>query len=334
MAEKLASRPSLTTASAVPIGARTVVEPVKFSWDDPAQRSPAIALGVFTLLLIYAYWTTLVETSVAWEQDLYSHGYVVPLLALGIMWVRRQAFETVPAIERWIGLAILLVSQGARLYAAQFDMAPIDRWSFVSSLFGLFLMVGGWHLIRWAGPGILLLLLMFPLPSKVETKLLGDLQTIAAKASTVVLQTIGLSAFRNGRTIDIEGVAQSMEVAEACSGMRMLTIFGAMCVAMVFFIDRPWWDKLVLVLSAVPIALISNITRITLTGILFKALPDNDTVHQVIHDGAGYFMMFIGLGILWLELQILGRLSMPEEEVVHVPAGALSGQKQGAAPIR
>ena len=313
---------------------RGAVEQAKFSWDDPAQRIPAILLGVFALLTVYAYWETLAETSVAWEQDLYSHGYVVPFMALGIMWVRRQAFESVPVLERWIGLAILVASQLARiLLAARLDMAPVDQLSFVGSLFGLFLLIGGWHLIRWAGPAILFLVFMFPLPSRVEQTVLLTLQKWAAAASTVVLQTLGIAAFRTGNVIDIPGI-ERMEVAEACSGMRMLTIFCAMSVAMVFFIDRPWWDKLVILLSAVPIALVANISRITLTGLLFLATPGNETLHAWIHDLAGYFMMFIGLGILWLEMQILARLSVPEEEGIHVPADGLMGRGRGVVPVR
>jgi exosortase len=336
MAEKLATRPAMVSPT-LPLGARgggVIPKAAVFSWDDPAQKNPVILLVVFTLLLIYAYWDTLATTSVAWQQELYSHGYIVPFMALGIMWVRRKAFESVPTLERWIGLAILIFAQAVRVFYSQFDMAPIDRLSFVVSLFGLFLMVGGWHLIKWAGPAILFLVFMFPLPSRIEVKLLGDLQTIAAKASTVVLQTIGVSAYLQGsRTITIPGVEQSMEVAEACSGMRMLTIFCAMSVAVVFFIDRPWWDKLVVLLSAVPIALISNITRITLTGLLFKTLPDSELMHRIIHDGAGYFMMVIGMGLLWLELSILGRLSVPEEEA-HAPMGGLGGPGRGTVPLR
>jgi exosortase len=231
-------------------------------------------------------------------------------------------------------LAILIASQAARvLFASQYDIAPIDRLSFVGSLFGVFLLVGGWHVIKWAGPAILFLVFMFPLPSAIEQTVLARLQTMAAAASTVVLQTIGVAAFRRGNLIDIPGI-ETMEVAEACSGMRMLTIFCAMSVAMVFFIDRPWWDKLVILLSAVPIALIANITRITLTGLLFLALPDREWIHQIIHDGAGYFMMFIGLGILWLEMQILSRLSVPEEAGAHVPTEGLTGRGRGAIPLR
>jgi exosortase len=333
MAEKAATIPTVPTTPGMPLMSRGPVSEAKFSWDDPAQRTPAILLIVFTLLAIYAYWQTLVDTSVAWEQDLYSHGYVVPFMALGIMWIRRKAFEPVPALERWIGLGILVACQLARLYATRIDMAPVDQLSFVGSLFGIFLMVGGWHVIKWAAPGILLLVFMFPLPSRVEQTVLMTLQKWAAAASTIVLQTLGVAAFRTGNVIDIPGI-ERMEVAEACSGMRMLTIFCAMAIAMVFFIDRPWWDKLVILLSAVPIALIANITRITLTGLLFLALPDKEWIHKLIHDGAGYFMMFIGLGLLWLEMQILNRLSVPEEEGVHVPAEGLMTRGRGVVPVR
>jgi exosortase/archaeosortase family protein len=74
-----------------------------------------------------------------------------------------------------------------------------------------------------------------------------------------------VAALRDVRTISISGIP--LYVADACSGLRMVTIFCALAVAMVFLIERPWWDKLIILLSAIPIALIVNIVRITLTGL-------------------------------------------------------------------
>jgi exosortase/archaeosortase family protein len=130
--------------------------------------------------------------------------------------------------------------------------------------------------------------------------------------------------------INVSGM--DLFIADACSGLRMLTIFCALAVAMVFLIERPWWDKFIILLSAVPIALVVNIARITVTGLLFMvAGKDSEFVQHLAHDWAGYFMMPLALGILWLELQVLERLTIPIEVAQLKPVGSGRG---AAVPLR
>ena len=147
--------------------------------------------------------------------------------------------------------------------------------SLLPCLFGVFLMVGGLQAIRWAWPALLFLGFMFPLPHAAEVAVLNRLQKMATASSTFVLQTLGVAAFRNGNLISLPGSDQPMNVAEGCAGLRMATIFAAFAVAMVLIIERPWWDKVVILLSAIPIAIIVNIVRITATGLLFMLVPES-----------------------------------------------------------
>ena len=226
-------------------------------------------------------------------------------------------------MERWAGLGILVLGRALRLWGVYMTMNPVDRYSFLIAIFGLYLMVGGWHTIRWAGPALIFLDFMLPLPSILEHEVLWRLQTLASAASTFILQTIGIAAFRQGNLISVPGA--DLNIADACSGLRMLTIFLALAVAMVFLVERPWWDKFIILLSAVPIALIVNVIRITATGLLFMAVgPDNEFARKLGHDWAGLFMMPLALGFLWIELQILERLTVPVEAAQYRPVGARS----------
>jgi exosortase len=173
---------------------------------------------------------------------------------------------------------------------------------------------------------------MFPLPTRVERPVHGVLQKLASISSTFVLQTLGISAFRDGNLIRMPGLDQPLTIADACSGLRMLTIFCALAVAMVFLVERPWWDKFVILLSSVPIALAVNIIRITVIGLLYLVVgQDNHFATKLAHDWAGYFMMPLALGFLWLELQILERLTIPVETVQLRP---VTGARGAAVPIR
>jgi exosortase len=303
--------------------------PAQFSWDDPAQRNPLVLLIVLTLALVVAYWNMFVLTSARWVDDLYSHGYLIPIFALGLFYLRFQPFRPVADKERWIGLGILVAGLLTRLVAAYYDMAPLDRLTFPLALFGVFLMVGGWHTIRWAWAGIVFTLFMFPLPSILEHTLLRNLQRVATISSTLVLQTLGVSAHRNGNIIRIDEI--ELGVVDACSGLRMLTIFCALAVATVFIVNRPWWDKFIILLSAIPIALLSNIIRIVMTALLYMVSSD-ESFHELVHDVSGLLMMFWGMGFLWLELQILSRLTVPEDVAQIRPVGGPS--RSAVAPVR
>jgi exosortase len=301
------------------------------AWDDPSQHLPLAILGGLVLLLLLAYWDMLAMISRVWTSyGLYSHGWIIPLCAVGLLWLRWEPFGEVPTSERWIGVGLLVFGLVARLGAAYVGMHPVDRLSFLPCIFGVFIMVGGLNVLRWAWPALGFLVFMFPLPTKIENLVLLRLQTGAAICSTFVLQTLGVPAFRDSRIINISGIP--LAVADACSGLRMVTIFVALAVAMVFLIERPWWDKFIILLSAIPIALIVNIVRISLTGLAYLWIdPQSKLLHYLAHDWAGLLMMPLALGILWLELQLLERLTLPVNVGQYRPVGPM---RPGAVPVR
>lgn len=311
-----------------PAGAVQTAMATEFSWKDSSQRNPLVLLIVLTVALVVAYWNMFTLTSTKWVDDLYSHGYLIPIFTIGLLYMQFQPFRWVSTSERWTGLGVLTAGLLIRVVAAYFDMDPLDRLSFPVSWCGIFLMVGGWQTIRWAWAGIVFSLFMFPLPSILEHTILRYLQQVATVCSTYTLQTLGVAAYRTGNVIRIEEI--ELGVVDACSGLRMLTIFCALAVATVFIVNRPWWDKFIILLSAVPIALLSNIIRIVMTALLYMVSSD-EGFHKLVHDVSGLLMMFWGMGFLWLELQILSRLTVPEEMAQVRPVG---GPSRVAAPIR
>jgi len=282
---------------------------------DSEERNAWIIYGVLIAALTWGYWNMLTYTSSYWDNPLYSHGWIIPLFCGYLFWQRRRKLAQVAASERWIGLAILIVSLSVRLYASKYDINPVDRLSYIGALLGITQIMGGFSMLRWAGPPLAFLVFMFPLPSVLENSVLHGLQRLAAISSTWTLQLLGIPALREGSKIVIDTL--DLDVADACSGLRMSTIFGAMSVALAMMINRPWWDRLAILLSAIPVALFTNVIRITVTALLYMAFPESEAVHSAVHDWAGLAMMPIAMGILWLELQILHKITVPidsEEE--------------------
>lgn len=297
-------------------------------FDDvrPLNESEAmttwIVFACLVVAILLAYLNMLFYTATYWSKDMYSHGYIIPFFAAYLFWIRKRPLRDAAPLDRWIGVGIVAASLGLRVFAAYYDYNNFERASFIGALLGVCLVAGGRSMFRWAWLPIAFLAFMFPLPSMLENTLLMKLQTCASILSTWTLQILGVSAARQGNTINVDTLEEALEVAEACSGLRMLTIFGAMSVALVMIIDRPWWDKLIILLSAIPIALASNVIRIVATALLYMAFgQDTPWLNKIIHDWAGLAMMPIGLGLLWIELSILSRLTIPIDADDFMPYG-------------
>lgn len=262
--------------------------------------------------VLWVYGNSLAILPGIWEeQPQYSHGYLVPAFAAVLIWMRWQPLGEVSTAERWWGVAILAVSLLLRLPLTFFAQTIPEMLTFLPALLGVFVIVGGWNTLRWAWPAIVFMVFMYPLPDVLERGLLDPLQKLATIASTYCLQTLGLSAFREGNRIILGGDIK-LGVVDACSGLRMLTIFQALTVAIILVTVRPMWQQVVLFLSATPIALAVNIARITVTGVLY-VYASKELAETVFHDLAGWVMMPMALGLLYCELQLLDHLVIEDD---------------------
>jgi exosortase len=269
----------------------------------PARLWVPVGLGA---ILLYCYLPTLGEAVRRWHSDpQYSHGYLVPVFAVALLWLRRRSLASCSWQLSWWGVALLGAGAVMHVAGAYFYFDWLDGFSLVPSLAGLCVLVGGGCALEWAGPAIGFLVFMIPLPFRVETALSQPLQPLATRASTYTLETLGYPAISEGNIILLEG--NRIGVFEACSGLGMLVTFFAMTTGMALVVRRPLFDKLVIVVSAIPIALLANVARIVVTAMLLETSGSADAF-AFFHDGAGWFMMPLALGILWLELRILSTL--------------------------
>ena len=133
---------------------------------------------------------------------------------------------------------------------------------------GLLLAFGGWHLLRVALPAVVFLFFMLPLPPSINQWLAGPLQKLATDGSVMMLQILGMPVLAEGNVILIGD--NQLEVARACNGLSMLLSFVVMITAAAILLDRSIIERVVLLLSVVPIALASNIIRITATAVAYS----------------------------------------------------------------
>jgi len=284
---------------------------------SPDGPAATLLLLLFCSVLFWAYAPTLAMMAQRWATDpKYSHGYFVPIFAAIVLWVRRPDYPDIKFELNWGGLPWFITAALLRLTGAMFYLEWLDTLSLLPGLCGLCVMLGGIAALRWAWPAIGFLIFMMPAPFQLEVALAQPLQGVATTLSTYLLQTAGLPAFGEGNVISIDDV--KLGVVEACSGLGMLITFFALSTAFALTLARGWTDRVVLFLSAIPIAVHTNVLRITVTGVLY--VTAGSTVARIVyHDLAGWLMMPLALLFLWLELKFLTRLFIEPEEAGPLP---------------
>ncbi len=279
-----------------------------------ASWLPFVAVGLaLTVAIIWSYWTNFAAMANKWSRDpQYSHGYLVPLFSAVLLWLRRDRL----GLEGWRpswwwGMPILLGGLALRFVGAHFYFESLEFLSLLPVLAGSCLLVGGTRAFRWSWPAIAFLFFMLPLPYSLEVALRDPLRTVGTKTSTYLMQTLGLPAVAEGHVIVVDNIPIGVE--EACSGLRMLMVFFALSTAVCLLSERPLWERALILVSAVPIAVITNVLRITVTGVLHVTVG-SEIANMVFHDLAGWLMMPVALVLLGGELWLLSHLFIVEED--------------------
>jgi exosortase len=262
-------------------------------------------------LLVWAYRPTLEFLYEKWSTDpQYSHGFLVPVFT-GYLIYRRLTGSAVVYRPRPLMAAVVLVGVAVlRVLSGGLLFHQLDALSLMLAVAACVLAVGGWAAVRLTAAPILFLAFMIPLPYEIERNVGGPLKTAATIGSTYLLQTLGLPAVAEGNLILIDDVR--LGVVDACSGIKMLTTFAAFSFAAVLLDRRTGFEKVMVLLGVVPIALMTNILRITATGVSYTLTTDKGTMN-FLHDLYGWLMMPLGLACLGLELWVLGRLVLSTE---------------------
>jgi exosortase len=283
--------------------------------------TPLVGAALGIVALVWTMWPSFLVMASNWENDpQYSHGFLVPLFSIWLLYARRNQLTSNRFSPSWWGLLALGAGFLMLLAGGIFYFEWVRFVAIIPIVFGIVLLAGGTPAVRWAWPAVLFLFFMLPLPYSANVMLREPLRHIGTTASTYIMQTVGLPAFPEGNVIVVD--EHRIGIEEVCSGLRMLTVFFALSAAVAILIQRPVWERLVIVASAVPIAIFANVIRITVTGILYVTLSGKtvfgmsgtDLAHRVFHDWAGWLMMPLALLFLWCELWILSRLFVVEED--------------------
>ena len=295
---------------------------------SPGAMLKAAVIGV---LLVWMNWWQLVELVSRWRHDAnWSHGFVIPLFSLYLLYARRD--ELLSARRRVFPWALPMVIGSVLWILIGFH--PIHtHWlcqlGMVSLVFWLVLYLAGPSVVRVTWLPMLFLVLAMPLPPMLYQGIAVPLQELAARCSVAILRILGveISITASNLTItSLSGARNSLTVAEACSGVRSLMAFVALGVAWAYLEDRPIWQRVVLVLSAVPIAILCNVLRVAITCSMY-VLDRSELGQSFMHKFTGMLMLGPALLMFWGLSELLRGFFVEVEVPQDEPGKTSSGGK-------
>ena len=282
---------------------------------EKVHRNSSVLLLAILLplsIMVLSYWPTIEILFDDWQNnDDYSAGQLVPLIALFLIWRERKVLKDCPLTPCWwAGMALLLFAQTTRFYGFLSARYSVERYSLVLTMMGLVLLVAGWQVFKAVKWILVFLFLMVPPPVRVHNYISGPLQTMATSGSVFLLEAFGVHVSRQGNVIMLnENIP--MAVAEACSGLRMLTAFVIVAAFMAYMVKRSRFKKAFLLVSSIPVAVMCNIVRLCVTAILFM-IASTETAEKFFHDFAGLVMMPVAVMLMFAELWLLDKIIEPE----------------------
>jgi exosortase len=255
---------------------------------------PAVLLALVTLVL---YTPVLGRLIRQWYDDPnYSHGFFVPAFSVYLIWNRRQqiaAIKTSPSLRG----AILVLGSLAVLYLGSLGSELfLQRISLVGVIAGLIIYFAGWQRLWAVAFPVAFLLFMIPLPAVIYNQIVFPLQLLASRFATSCLETVNLfPVLREGNLLVMD--RYTLEVVDACSGIRSLTSLVALAMGYSYLAERRLRVRIFLVLAMVPVAIVSNGIRVVITALLVNYLG--------ISAAEGFMHSFSGLAVFLVSVMLL-----------------------------
>jgi exosortase len=230
-----------------------------------------------------------------WSQDKYSHGWLIPVVSAGWVWMHRRRLPTLAARPSNSGMLLILLGLAAWIYAQNKSFNALAHLSMLLTLSGMVAFAGGWRLLRATTFPILYLVFLFPVPRRLDDLyVVLPLQRFAAWVAETTIRAVSIPVVREGNVIEVPGIRLFVE--EACSGIHSLYSLLALGTAVVFVFRYRPVVRVVLMLSTVPIAILANVIRVAGTGILAHAVSVK-AAEGFSHYVAGLVVFGLGLAI-------------------------------------
>ena len=274
----------------------------------------AVLVGglAMTLLLVAIYWKIAIKLVTDWYQIAdNSHGFLVPLFALFLLWDKRRKLEIMAVRPAWGGLGLVLLGILVLFFGVYGAELFLSRISFVMIVSGVIWMLLGRQILREVLFPLGVLLLAIPFPAILFNQITFPLQLLASQMASALLPLFGVPVLREGNVIQL--ATMKLEVAEACSGIRSLMSLFTLSVFYGYFLEKTAGRRWFMALASIPIAVCANALRIVGTGLCVQYW-DPSKAEGFFHEFSGWVMFVISLSCLYLLHRAL-KLVRPSEGV-------------------
>jgi len=268
-----------------------------------SPRSAVVSAGVTTALAFAIFGPILYYMVLHWKAvDDYSHGFLVGPLAIYFAWERRAELRRARIEQSWWGIVPLALGALALMIGRLGVELMAMRVAFVLTLIGLQVLLLGREVTRILAFPLLFLFLMVPLPQSLVNVIAFPLQLVAADFAVDSLHMLRVPALREGNIIHLANT--QLFVAEACAGLRSLMALGTLAVVFAYFFRKNIIERMIIVMSAIPIAILVNAFRVALTGYLAHKFGPG-AAEGVIHTTEGFATFGLAFALLLAEAWLL-----------------------------
>jgi exosortase D (VPLPA-CTERM-specific) len=290
---------------------------------------------VALLLAVLAYWNGLAEAVFRWgNQEEYSHGFLIPLVSLYILWEKKEQIKVAIGPPLWSGVIVIFAAILLFIVGEISALFILIQYSFVMVLIGLSMVTIG-RATKYTLAPILLLLFAIPLPYVIEVLLTAKLQLVSSWLGVEFIRFFGIPVYLEGNVIDL-GVYQ-LQVVEACSGLRYLFPLMSLGFIVAYFYQVAFWKRAVVFLATIPVTILMNSFRIGAIGVMV----DNWGISMAegfLHDFEGWIIFMACAVILFLLIWLMEKLTNKNGslatvfgvvDVVEPPKGEQYSAKKG-----
>lgn len=240
-----------------------------------------------------------------WQAPEYNHAYMIPFVALYLLWLRGRELQSLRLTGSWFGVILLVISLALMVLGERSAVLTIVQYAFLLALWALVIAASGSRGLRLLWVPLLYLAFMVPLPGFIENRMTASLQLISSEIGVAVIRAAGLTVYLEGNVIDLGNY--QLQVAEACSGMRYLfplVSFGYLCAVLV---RGRWWQRGLLLIATVPITILMNSFRIGVIGILVN-FYGIEQAEGFLHDFEGWVVFMASVAVLFTIIWIFARM--------------------------
>ena len=267
---------------------------------------PWVKIGWFMGLLVVCYLPALTRLVNQWmnDEDM-GHGFFVPVVAGYIAWLNREKLVAMDWRGSNFGLVIIAFGAFQLMIGTLGAELFLQRTAFIESLVGVVLYLGGWQVLKELAFPLFLTVFMIPLPSIIYNQITFPLQLFASAVAETALSVLGIPVLREGNVLEL--ASQKLSVVEACSGIRSLLSLTFLSLVYGFFFDKKQWMRWVLLGATIPIAIVANASRVTITGIISEI--NTEFANGFFHILEGWVIFMVALGLLVGFHKLINRFS-------------------------